>query len=526
MPGSVKLRLLLPALLTALVALFVAGCGGSGSSGGADPATVAPAKTPFYVEFTIHPEGETKANLETLAKKIAGIDDLGGLIASRLEESALNEGEELDVEKEVEPWLGEKAAFIYPEYSEGGFNSFAFAIQTTDAGAAEEFIENQAEKDNEQIESGSFEGVDFKVEEDGNTVGVVGDLVVVAEEEAIFKEVVTASKGDSLADEDTYTSAVANVPDKSAADVYFDIGGLIRESEANGEIDQSTKLFFENAGLNLDEATVAASLIPGSDNLEIDVSTNLSGENSENVPSGDASEMLGSLPKSSVAAFASAEFGKQFEKGIDQLDEKGFPGEVPPHALKKALKEKGIDIESITSSIGDAGFFLTGNSRSSLGGAAVFTTEDATQAKNTVSNIGLILRSSGLPGVTAINGEASGFSIRSQGLGPNPLVVVAKGSKIAIGYGRVSALAAVQESGETLSESPAFEEASSALGSTPISGFVDGPAALRLASALVPPGDEGFREAKKYLTKIDYIAIGAEASGELTTVKLIVGVGK
>jgi hypothetical protein len=524
MPRSVKLRLvLLPALLTAFIALCVAGCGGGSSSSGADPATVAPAKTPFYVEFTIRPEGETKANVETLAKKIAGIDDLGGLVVSKLEESALNEGEELDYEKEVQPWLGEKAAFIYPEYKEGNFQGFALAMETTDAGAAEEFIEKQAQKDNEPVESGSFEGVDFKVEEDGTTVGVVGDLLVIAKEESIFKEAVTASKGESLADEEAYTSAVADVPSNSAADVYFDVGGLLRASEANGEIDRSTKTLFENAGLKLDEATIVASLTPNSDNAEIDISTNAGGGGA---PSGDASELLGSLPKSSVAAFASTEFGKQFEEGIDQLDENGFPGQVPPHELKKALKEKGIDIESITSSVGDLGLFLTGNSRSSLGGAAVLTTENATEAKNTVSNIGLFLRSSGISGVTAISGEASGFSIRSPGLGRNPLVVIAKGSRIAIGYGRVPALAALQESGETLSESPAFKEAASALGSTPISGFVDGPAALRLASALVPPGEEGFREAKKYLTKIDYIAIGTESSGDLATVKLIVGVGK
>jgi len=520
MPGFVKRRLVLPVLLAAL---FVAGCGGGGSSSSADLATVAPAKTPFYVEFTIRPEGEAKANIEALAKRIAGIDDLGGLIVSQIEESALAEGEKVDFEKEVQPWLGEKAAFIYPEYSEGEFQGFALAVETTDPGAAEEFIEKQTENAKEQVESGSFEGVDFKVEEDGTTVGIVGELVVIAQEESIFKEVVTASNGESLADEDAYTSAVADVPDGSAADAYFDIGGVLRASEADGEVNQSAKLFFENAGLNLRASTLVASLIPGSDNLEMDVSTNAGGNNA---PSGDASGLLGSLPKSSVAAFASADFGKRFEGGIDELDENGFPGQVPPHELKKALKEEGIDIESITSSIGDAGLFLTGNSRSSLGGAAVVTTEDATQAKNTVSNIGLLLRSSGIPGIAAINGEASGFSVRSPELGRNPLVVIAKGSRIAIGYGRVPALAALQENGETLSESPAYKEAVSALGSTPISGFVDGPAALRLASALVPPGEESFREAKKYLTKIDYIAIGSESSGDLATLKLIAGVGK
>lgn len=522
MPRSVKLRLVLPALLVALVALFVAGCGGGGQSG-TDLASVAPPKSPLYLEFTVRPEGETKANIDALAKRVAGIDSLGSLIVSELEKSASGNGHPFNYEKEVEPWLGEKAAFIFPEFKEGHFNRYAAVAQVSDPGAAEEFVGKHAEDAHGPLESGSFEGVDFKVEEDGTTFGAIGNLFVLAKQESIFKEVVTASNGESLADESTYKSAVANVPSGSAADVYLDVGGLIRASEAEGQIDKSTKLFFENAGLKLDEATLAASLIPGADNLEIDISTNAGGESA---PSGDASELLGSLPKSSVAAFASAEFGKHFEEGIDQLDENGFPGQVPPHALKKALKEKGIDIESITSSVGNLGLFLTGNSRSSLGGAAVLTTEDPTQAKNTVSNIGVFLRSSGISGVTAINGEASGFSIRSPGLGRNPLVVIAKGSRIAIGYGRVSALAALQESGETLSESPAFKEAASALGSTPISGFVDGPAALRLASALVPPSEEGFREAKKYLSKIDYIAIGAESSGELATIKLIVGVGK
>ncbi|MGN6276589.1 MAG: DUF3352 domain-containing protein [Solirubrobacterales bacterium] len=517
-----KLRLVLPVLLTALVVLFVAGCGGGGSSS-TDLASVAPPKTPLYLEFTVRPEGETKANIDALAKRLGGIDSVGGLIVSELEKSASEEGDPFDYEKEVEPWLGEKAAFVFPEYNEGHFNRYAAVAQVSDPEAAEEFVDKHAEAAHGALESGSFEGVDFKVNENGMTFGTVENLFVFAKEEAIFKEVVTASNGESLADENAYTSAVANVPGSSAADVYLDIGGLIRASEAEGKVDQNTKLFFENAGFNLDEGTLVASLIPGSENLEIDASTNATGEHP---PAEGASELLGSLPKSSVAAFASAEFGKRFEEELDQLDEHGFPGQVPPHELKKALKEKGIDIESITSSVGDLGLFLTGNGRSRLGGAAVFTTEDPTQAKNTVSNIGLFLRSTGTSGITAINGEASGFSIRSSGLGRNPLVVIAKGSKIAIGYGRVSALAALQESGETLSESPAYKEAVGSLGSTPISGFVDGPAALRLASALVPPGDEGFREAKKYLTKIDYIAIGSEASGDIATIKLIAGVGK
>lgn len=523
MPALVKLRFVLPMLLAALTALLAAGCGGGGESGGTDPAAIAPPKTPLYIDFTIHPEGETKKNIEALAQKVAGIEDPGELIVSKLEESAAEEGEEIDFEKEVQPWLGARAGFIYPKFEEGGFNQFAAAVQVTDTGEAEAFVDKHVESGHEKFTDGSFEGVDFKVGEDGATIGFIDELLVMGTEEDVFKEAVTASEGEALADESSYTDAITAVPDESAADVYVDIGGLLREAEASGEVDQSTKQFFENAGVELDEATAVASAVPGSDRLEIDVSSNAAGGSP---PSGDASELLGSLPASSVGALASAEFGKRLNEGIDQIDENGIPGQVPPHKLKKGLKEAGIDLESIASSIGDVGLFVEGDSERNLGGAVVLAAEESSQAKNTVSNLGLFLRAGHVPGVTAINGKASGFSVRSPELGRQPLVVISKGKRIAIGYGLRSALAAVEEGGETLSESPAYKEAVSALGSTPISGFVDGPAALKLASALVPPGEEGFQEAKKYLTKIDYLALGSEASNGLATAKLILGVGK
>lgn len=522
-PGSVQSRFVQSILLAALLALLVAGCGGGDSgSGEADLAGAAPPGTPLFVEFTVQPEGDTKANIESLAKSLAGVDDLGALIETELEKSASEEGEEIDVESEIKPWLGKKGAFIFPEYKEEDFDETVVAIQVTDAGEAENFIDGHATSNGEPDEDGSYEGVDFKVEkDDGQTVGVVDELVVLADSEALFKQVVDASDGESLADQDAFDSAVANVPDESAADVYVDIGALIEES--GGTIDPETRIFLDSVGIEPKEATAVASVIPGSNQIELDLSTNLSGENP---PSGDASKLLGSLPADSLVAFASPEFGKRFQEGIDRIDENGIPGEVPPHQLKKALKQSGVDLESIAGSVGDIGLFAVGSSERSLEGALVMEAQDSKQATNTVSNLGLFLRSTGTPGITAISGEASGFSIRSAELGSKPVVVVAKGTLIAIGYGLASAKAVLAGQGETLADDPAFKEATSALGGTPISAFVNGPAALKLASALVPPYEEGFSEAKPYLTKIDYVAVGSEASGDLAVAKLIVGVGK
>ncbi|HEU5252980.1 MAG TPA: DUF3352 domain-containing protein [Solirubrobacterales bacterium] len=516
-----KLRLVLPAFLAVLAALLVAGCGGGddGGSGGTDPAAVAPAQAPVFIQFTVRPEGETKANIEALAQKIAGVDDLGGLIVGELENEAASEGEDFDYEKEVEPWLGEEAGLFLGEYEDSDFETYGAAIQADDEDAAREFVDKQIESDDESAEDGSYEGVDFKVQEDETTIGVFDGLVVFAEDEATFKSMVDASDGENLADDGDYSDAVAAAPDESVADVFADIGALIEES--GGEIDAETETFLDAVGIEPDEATAVASLVPGSDQIEIDFSTDLSGENP---PSGDASELLGSLPASSVAAFASAEFGKRFNEGIDQIDEEGIPGQVPPNQLKKTLKQAGVDLESIASSIDDVGAYVTGNSERTIGGALVLNTEDETQAKNTVSNIGLFLRKTGTPGITQISEGASGFSIRSPELGRQPVVVVAKGSRIAIGYGLAPTLATFQESGKTLADAAPYKEALDALGGTPIAMFVNGPSALNLAQALMPAAEvEGLEEVEPYLQKIDYLALGSEASDELATAKLIVG---
>lgn len=524
MRARMKPRLAL-LLAVALAALAVAGCGGGGGSSdsGADPATLAPPKSPLFIEATVQPQGELKTNIESLAKGIGGVDDPGALIVSELEKSASSSGEELDFEKEVEPWLGEKGGLSFEHYDGDNFSGYGVAIQVTDAGAAQNFIDEKAKSGDEPVKDASYEGVDFKVEsESGTAIGVIGDFLAVAEGEAAFKGMVDASNGESLADEDSFSSTVSAAPDGSAANVFVDIGGLVEQS--GGTIDAETQQFLDSAGIDPTNATAVASLIPGSDQVEIDFSSNVTGKSP---PSGDASDLLGELPGDSVGAVASADFGKRLGEAIDAIDARGIEGQIPPHKFKSTLKEAGIDLEKITSSIGDIGVFVEGNSARSAAGAVVLETKGSGEATNTVSNLGLLLRATGTPGVTAIGGKATGFSIRDNEIGPLPIVVAAEGERIAIAYGLPAATKALAaDSGETLADSSTYKEAVAALGSTPITGFVDGPAALHLVSAMVPPGEEGFLAAKPYLTKVDYVAIGSGTSGDLATAKLIAGIGK
>jgi hypothetical protein len=520
-----KARIVLLAV-AATALLLVAGCGGNGGDSTSDPASLTPPGSPLYLEATIQPQGEDRTDVEKLFAEVSGVDtDLGRLIVSELESSASSSGEELDFENEIQPWLGEKGGLFFQRYDGHDFGGYGVAIQSTDTGATQDFVDAQARSSDEPVENETYEGVDFKVEDgDGTAVGVIGDFLAFAEDEETFEAMVDASSGESLAAEGAFASAIDAAPSGSLADVYVDVGGLIDQSR--GSIDPEARKLLDSAGIDAEEATAVASLIPGSDQVEIDVSADLGGQSP---PSGDASALLGDLPADSVVAVASADFGARLEEAIDSIDAEGIAGEVPPHKFKSTLKEAGIDVEKIASSLEDVGVFAEGSSRSSLGGAVVLTTDGSGQATNTVSNLGLLLRASGTPGITAISGKATGFSIRSEELGPKPLVVGAEGDRIAIAYGLPAAKQALSTgSGATLADDPTYKEAVSALEGTPITGFVDGPGALRLASAATIGSEEqqGFEEAKPYLSKIDYLAIGSGSSGDRATAKLIAGIGK
>jgi hypothetical protein len=512
-----KARFALP-VLAATAAVAIAGCGGGGSS--ADLAGLAPPGTLVFAEGKVQPEGELKSNVDSLASAVAGVDSLGGLIAEKLEEEAREDGEPVDFAAEVEPWLGERAGVVFAKLKGTDLTDPVLILETTDRNATEEFVERRADASDEGYERASREGVDFRVGgSKARAIGVVGDALVIADSKPAFEQAVDASNGESLGDESQFQDAISAASDGSLADVYVDIGGLI---EASGDsVDPTAKQAFESAGLDPSEATAVASLLPGANQVEIDVSANAAGETP---PEGDASEVLGSLPAGSFAALASAGFGDRLSEAIDQLDEQGVPGQLEPNQLKQGLSQIGLDVDKVAASLEDAGVFATGTSESSLGGAAVLTTSDPSEVASAVKRIGLLARQFGAPGVTALGGGVNGFSVRSEELGSKPLVVAAKGERLVIGYGLPQALRGLSTGGSTLSENPEYKAAVSALGDTPISGFVDGPAALRLAKALVPRSEAGFWEAVPYLKAIDYVAIGTGSDGELATARLIVGI--
>lgn len=521
----VKIRYAIP-VVAVIVALFATGCGSSGSSGsssGSDLADLAAPGSLVFVEGELQPKGELKQNVDSVAKSFTGGEGLGQFVISELESSARAEGETLDFAKEVEPWLGERGAVAFEHLDAGELSEPLIAIETTNSASAQAFIDKRTKQGKEPSKDVSYEGVEFKVGgPEDNAVGMIGEDVVLAQSEKEFKAAVDASKGESLGGEDRFQNAIANASNGSFADIYVDIGGIIDQSE-NGETADQAKNVLQATGIEPSEATAVASVIPQANQIVVDLSSELNGEKA---PAGDASKLLGSLPASSFAALSFSEFGKQLEEAVDNLDEEGVPPDLEPGELKSTLSQAGIDLDKIAASLEEGAVFAEGNSRDSLDGALVVTSKSS-EAAEAIASFGTLLRGAHVPGVTVVSGKASGFSISSSELGGKPIVVVAKGDQIAVGYGLAPALAVLNSgSGPTLSGTSGYKSAVSALGKTPISAYVDGPAALRLAEALVPRSKTDFWEAVPYLKKITYIGIGRGSSDEVATAKLIAGVAK
>ncbi|HEX6688774.1 MAG TPA: DUF3352 domain-containing protein [Solirubrobacterales bacterium] len=517
-----KPRPYIAALAAAALIALPAGCGGGSSSSGSDVAELAPPGAPVFVEGAVNPSGELKSNTDSVAMQIAGIDNLGEYVVEKLEGSAQDDDEPFDYAKEVEPWLGERGGIFFEKLEGENFTGVGAIVESTDTDATQEFVDARVKSSDDPYRQASYKGVDYEVGgSEGNAIGVVGDFLVVAEGGLIFREVVDASAGDSLAAEDTFAEAISAASEGSLADIYVDVSTLIDQS-GGGPISPQLRQIIQNAGIPRDVITAVASIVPGSDQIEVALSSTVAGQKA---PTGDASSLLGSLPGDAFVGLAASGFGNQLEEAIDSLDEEGIPGTVPPNQLKKGLKQLGIDLEGFVGSLQDAAIFATGSSENSLGGALVLTTKGS-QATETIANIGKLLRSVHVAGVTALSGKYDGFSIRSDELGNKPIVVVAKEERVAIGYGLAPTLAgllAEAGKGETLSEDPAYDDAVASLEGTPIAGFADGPAALSLADALIASSDDGFEEAKKYLKNIRFLALGAATQEDLATARLIIG---
>ena len=180
--------------------LGLASCGGdAGSSGDADPASLVPANAAMYFEATIRPEGEQREEVLDAAGKIMRTPDPAAKIQELVDEGF--EDEDLSWERDFAPWVGEKAGIWLQATSPARTRRSGGVIAVRDEDAAEEALP----KLQDDGKRGTYEGVDYVLDDEGTAAGLVDGYMVVGDL-PVFKAVVDARDGDHLADADRYTN--------------------------------------------------------------------------------------------------------------------------------------------------------------------------------------------------------------------------------------------------------------------------------------------------------------------------------
>jgi hypothetical protein len=497
-----KLRAAALLALSVLAALVV-GCGGGAASGGADPASAVPADAMLYTEVVVRPSGDVRAGAADALGKVLRTDDPSGRIRELVDKAFARDGGTLDYDKDVRPWLGERAgAWLSSRLDAEGDPGGAAVIATTDPDAALDAF-HKASK-GVALTGRTYHDVSYEVDPDGVATGIVGDFLVNAAEPE-FKRTVDAAAGDSLADADRYRKAVDGLDDSRLAHFYLDLKGLV---------DLARKQQPENTPLDGFEAAVpvaklppiAGSFMADGDRLAIDVSTE--GFDSNALGSfggfGGFTSLIKDLPGDSWAAFGAADYGQQLTKMLNQ-----YAGLFGGAAAREQLRQQyGIDLDrDILSWMGDVAFFVRGDSLPTLGGGAVIEVTDPGKAAQGFGKIAGLLQSAGGVRVepVSIGGARTAFAITDR-TSLQPFVMALSDDRVVVTYGRAAAEQALAPDA-TLGDAPLYDDAKSALDGIDPGLLVSMPAALKLLVAS-GPADPDFQRARPYLEAYDAIALG------------------
>jgi Protein of unknown function (DUF3352) len=517
------------ASLLALLVLLIAGCGGESSSGDGDPAAIMPRAGIFYMEASIRPEGGKKEDALAAAGKVLRTDDPAKRITELINQAFAESGDEVkfDYARDIEPWLGEKAAFwVALPSRQGAEPAVAVAIAATDTEKAQASVDRALEQDSDREESRSYEGVDYKVGgEDKTAVGTVGDWLVFGPE-ASFRKVVDVAEKDaeSLADNKTYKDSLKGLPEDRLAHFFVDLKSgyefakqqdpaSAQELQQFEQIFDMSKLGPLTGSFTADGGKLALDTVATGDFARLIQRFGL-------VTGSTSTPLVGELPGDAWGAFGAPKVGESV-KGLYQQ----FAGALGGAAIQQQLRQElGLDLEQdVFSWIGDVAVFVRGTNPAEIDGAVVIeATDDAAAERAFGKFVGLIRTRGGVqPDPVQIEGADAAFQIDHPTL-PQPVVLARGQGRVVVSYGTAAAGEALSPSSK-LSDSEMYKQGKAALGDFDPTFLLSLPAVLGVADAAGATSDPGFQQARPYLDVFTTVVSGGKVDGDRAQSRIAVG---
>jgi hypothetical protein len=525
-------RLLTALLCIAALALVAAGCGGSDDDDGgssADLTEFAPADAPIFVEGAIKPEGDLKSSLEAILERFPEGDTVGAKLIEELNASAKESGSETTYEDDIEPWLGERAAFYATgfdtrpsedviEGTETEVTEGAVIVETTDDDEAREKIAEFAAEEG-PVEDAEHNGVSYVITEaktpgEFTAAAVVEGAAILGTEQGLENSIDAQADGDNLSSQAEYASFREERGDLLIS-AFADVGAILDAVPATPEFTEQNREAFKKAYGSFTEQPV----IFGAEVTDDQATFDFQGGTSPFLATG-ASELLDAGFADSWAAFAVPDIGKTFSGAFDQFASAGLPPAELNQANAQLQRQFGFTLDDL-GGLGDIAAFAAGESIVDLQVGALVEIPDAGTRNRLLGAMQKAIQSSGGAKVTPLNiqGADSGFSVQVPEL-PVPINVAAAGDRVAIGAGPATQALISGEGG--LTQSAAFEAAEEAVGDgADLSFLVEMEPIVELVQS-TGEDDADFQEAKPYLEAFDLFAAGGQVDGDITTQRFVV----
>jgi hypothetical protein len=490
-----------------------------------EPAALVPAGASLYAEAVVRPEGEQSDAVEEVLAKLAGEEDVGARIVSEIDSAFAEEPGGLSWSEDIEPWLGERAAFFVAEIEsaenlEEGQGEGGFLLEQTDEDAAREFLDTVAETEGD-VEEASHEDVEYLT--DGEfAAGIVGEYLVFANEPR-FTEIVDleSGAGEALADEEEFGSDTEQLAEDSLAEAWVDVPQFVEALETSGEITPDERAAVQSFFGPLFDQPLAASVGVESDSVSVEVSTGTS-DGAPPGAIGAATALLETLPGDSWLALGSPEVGRYYQTLLSGLESSGYPDADRIPQMFEA--RTGLDLDRTLGALGDAAFFARGTSLLEAGGGVVVEIGDPAVIADALDVVRDRLerdRSVDV-GPLALPGGGDGFTV-SIPEAPSSIHVVLREDRLVAAYGDESAEEALDPETE-LGGSDALGTVREGLGEDfELGGFVDFGPLTELFAASPAAAVPEFAQAQPILESIAYLAFGNRVEGDRSISRIVLG---
>ena len=486
----------LGAVALAALAMLAAACGGG--EGGSDPARIVPPRATLYLDATIDPQGDQEQAVRSILGRFPRGDQTRDLLVREIEQEARESNTPIDFDKDVEPWLGDRAGIFFTTLGPGEPKGAAI-VATTDEGKARDAIDKLAAEDDKER---SHEGVDYRVSDEGTASGVIEGFAVFGDE-AEFKATVDAAKGSSLSESGRWEKATADIPDDRIGTGYLDQGALVQAAGGqNAQGEQAARCLLGAAA----RQPLAVSTQADRDGVTFESVLPGVGKAPSGLFTGTEAGLLPTLPADAWLAFGQAHLGEGIKRVIDCLG-----GALGGGAARDQFRQAtGLDLDrDLLSWMGDAGLFVRGTNQADIGGGLVLETRDPAASRRALAKVlpatrrqlrGARVRPSPLPDVEA------GFIVRQPGA--PEFHAAQRGKRVVLAFSRQAAEDGLAPP-RPLSGSRTFKAAGGSLGEGYGASFY---LAVQPILALVETGGPtdvpGYRQALPYLEKLSFLVSG------------------